>query len=77
MMTLIGIALCGFLLLALVGTEAGRALLKVAVILVIVGVGALYFYIRYSSSVGGDHKQVQAVAELPKCDPEKGLGSAG
>ncbi len=64
-MTLIGIALCGFLLLALFGTQAGRAFLTVAIVLTVVGVGALYFYMRYSPSVGGDPQQTVAVEHLP------------
>ncbi len=46
-MTLIGIALCGFLLLALVGTAAGRVILKAALVLGCLGICVLVAFTFY------------------------------
>jgi len=65
-MTLIGIALCGFLLIALVGTEAGRATLKVAGV-VIGGVIAVIVVVLITSDQPSN-RSAAAAAAAPQAD---------
>jgi len=64
-MTLIGIALCGFLLIALVGTEAGRTTLKVVGVLIS---GAIAVIVAVVAINGHQPSDRAAAAAAPQSD---------